>query len=175
MLDQGFVSNHPEEVRQMLRDRNMGTEILDVFLTANQARKLAVAEQEALAAEQNRVSEAIRLRKGKDVAELLQRATELKLALAGMVTRVTGLKQETHNALAMIPNMPHKSVYDELVGMQEEYLREHPPIPTYRRVFEWSDGELTVEVVPAPASESFNTWPLCPKCEVPQCKGCWGC
>uniref|UniRef100_A0A7C2I3I4 Serine--tRNA ligase n=1 Tax=Ammonifex degensii TaxID=42838 RepID=A0A7C2I3I4_9THEO len=112
MLDLKFIRRNPEAVREALRKRGYGEEIVDEILQGDAAwrEKLMVLEQ--LKNRRNTVSEEIgRLKKAGDEASAL--VAEMRVLgdrIKELEAAVREREAENHKRLLNIPNTPHPSV-----------------------------------------------------------------
>ena len=77
MIDIKVIRDNPDAVRKSQEVRGEDPTLVDKFLLADDARRSAIVEFEALRAEQNILSKAVGSAKGEDKAALLENAKEL--------------------------------------------------------------------------------------------------
>ena len=144
MLDLKFVRNHPEKVREMLRNR--GNDLaLDAFEALDQKRREGLQVIEDLRHRRNTVSDDIAAmkRRGEDASTLIR---EMKALASEIKEREKGLPsvvERLNEILMVIPNIPHDSVPIGKDSADNPVLRTWGAIP--RMAFEplphWDIGE----------------------------------
>lgn len=77
MIDIKLLRDNPEAVKQSQRARGESVDLVDQVLRADEQRRTAIVEFEALRAEQNSLSKSIGSAKGDERTELLERAKTL--------------------------------------------------------------------------------------------------
>jgi len=106
MLDINYVRSHPEEIREMLRQRNTEGP-LDLVLEADGRRRTLLSETETLKAQRNAVSKEIG--RQKDSADRESKIAEMKQVgdrIAALDEEVRKADEELTRALSAIPNLP---------------------------------------------------------------------
>src|SRR5438093_9779398 len=115
VLDIKLIREKPEFVRQRLATRGAGDErLIDGILQADEARRKALAEVEALKATRNRVSKEIGALMGQkklDEAEAKKKETrDLGDRITALDAFVKGLEGARESILMRLPNLPHAKV-----------------------------------------------------------------
>jgi seryl-tRNA synthetase len=118
MLDPTFIRNHPEVVREAIRNKGEGAD-LDAVLGLDAARREALAEFEPLRAEQKRVSKQIAEKKkaGEDASVLLETMKTVAARVKELEAKAKQLDARFEEALRWIPNVPPP---DTPLGRAEE-------------------------------------------------------
>ena len=109
MIDIKRIKDDPEAVKAGLRAKEVDCdETVDRILELDAARRAAIAETEAMKAEQNKVSKQIpQLKKaGEDVAPIFARMAELKTKIAENDAKLTDIEAEYRTAMLSLPNLP---------------------------------------------------------------------
>ena len=91
MIDPKFLRENSDAVRQSQRARGESVELVDQVLAADEIRRTAIVEFEALRAEQNLLSKSVGSAKGEEKAQLLEKAK----ALASQVKEAESKKSAT--------------------------------------------------------------------------------
>ncbi|WP_334111023.1 serine--tRNA ligase [Thermodesulfitimonas autotrophica] len=112
MLDLKFIRRNPEIVREALKKRGYGDELLDLLLAVDTAWRERLATVEQLKSRRNAVSEEIgRLKKaGQDAAALVAEMRVVGDQIKELEGVVRGYEEEIRALLLSIPNIPHASV-----------------------------------------------------------------
>ncbi len=109
MIDIKRIKDDPEAVKAGLRAKEVDCdETVDRILELDAARRAAIAETEAMKAEQNKVSKQIpQLKKaGEDVAPIFARMAELKAKIAENDSKLTDIEAEYRTCMLSLPNLP---------------------------------------------------------------------
>lgn len=109
MIDIKRIKEDPEGVKAGLRAKEVDCDAqIDRLLELDGARRAAIAETDAMKAEQNKVSKEIPQRKkaGEDVTPIFARMTELKAKIAANDARLTELEAEYRTLMLSLPNLP---------------------------------------------------------------------
>jgi len=111
MLDLRFVRDNPEQIRQMLRNRQLDMD-LQPFLELDEQRRRILREVEELKHRRNVASEEIsRLKREKrDATGRIEEMKEVAQQIKSMDQELSGIEQKVRELLLFIPNMPHESV-----------------------------------------------------------------
>lgn len=111
MLDLRWIRAHPEEARRRLASRG-AVEPLDEVLRLDEEQRARLAEVEALRAQRNQASLAIRQQRqqGAPTAEARERARAIAAALAAAEPPLRAVEHALTQALQAIPNIPHPEV-----------------------------------------------------------------
>ena len=94
MIDPKFLRENVELIRSSQRARGESTELVDQVLKADETRRAAIADFEALRAEQNTLSKSVGATKGDEKNALLEKAK----SLAARVKDAESKKSETEAA-----------------------------------------------------------------------------
>jgi len=81
MIDVKVLREHPELVRASQKARGEDVSLVDKALAADEIRRAAIVEFEALRAEQNALSKSVGAAKGDEKATLLEKAKNLSTAV----------------------------------------------------------------------------------------------
>ena len=109
MIDIKRIKDNPEAVKAGYRAKEVDCdEAVDRILELDAARRAAIAETEAMKAEQNKVSKQIpQLKKaGEDVAPIFARMGELKTAIAANDEKLGTIEAEYRTLMLSLPNLP---------------------------------------------------------------------
>jgi seryl-tRNA synthetase len=115
MLDVQTLRDHPDRVRQAMRDKGAGDpELVDRVLAVDEQRRAAQTELQEAQTELNASSKQIGQLMGqgkRDEAQaLIQRTSELKQRVKELEDEPKRLDDEQHRLMLEIPNLPHPSV-----------------------------------------------------------------
>ncbi|MGB4503432.1 MAG: serine--tRNA ligase, partial [Syntrophaceticus sp.] len=118
MLDLKFIRSQQEVVREALAKRGNDFD-LDQVLVWDEKRRSIIAESEKLKNRRNTLSQEVgRLKAAKqDATELMDEVREISQRIKDADQELAELEQKLHQALLLIPNIPHESVP---VGTDEE-------------------------------------------------------
>ncbi len=109
MIDIKRIKDDPEGVKAAFRAKEVdcGGQV-DRILELDLARRAAIAETDAMKAEQNKVSKQIpQLKKaGEDVAPVFARMTELKGKIAANDEKLAAIEAEYRTLMLSLPNLP---------------------------------------------------------------------
>lgn len=106
MLDIAFIREEPEQVRTMLKLRQMDPSPVDAVLALDSERRSLLTDVEKLKAERNAVSKEIG--RSKDVAERQGKIEAMRLVgdrIAGMDSAIAGVESKLTALTATIPNL----------------------------------------------------------------------
>ena len=115
MLDVRRIRQNPEELREMLANRNKDAAVVDEFLSRDEQRRKLMAEVEEKKALRNQTSKQIGLAKQKGASEAETAAImDAMRRLGDEITAIDGdiadLDAATNDFLMNTPNYPHASV-----------------------------------------------------------------
>ncbi|MEI8033312.1 MAG: serine--tRNA ligase [Chlorobiaceae bacterium] len=115
MLDINLIRQHPEGIAEMLRNRQLATEVpkLELLLTLDKERKELVQRSDDMKALRNRVSKEVAdiKKSGTGSAEeLIGQMKSVSEEISGMDARLTELEEEIESILLALPNKLHPSV-----------------------------------------------------------------
>lgn len=111
MLDIKLLREHPEIIREALRNRNSPLSI-DPILDLDRSRRELLHECEQLKAKQNRVSAEIAEKKKakQDVSGAVESMRALRERIKQLQDRIQEADQRFRESLLAVPNIPHDSV-----------------------------------------------------------------
>jgi len=145
MLDLKLVRKNPELIKEGLKKRNSGTEIVDKFLKVEESRRQKLVLVEQMKNERNIVSEEIgRLKKaGQNAEEIVLKMRETSQKIKEVDEEIRVIEEELNQLLLDIPNLPHESVP---VGVDDSANQEvrrwgTPPEFTFSPQPHWDIGE----------------------------------
>ena len=115
MLDPKWIRAEPEAIAEKLRIKKFELDVAKLNILDGQRRELQL-ETESLQKERNSKSKSIGQGKaaGKDVSEILASMESIKNSLEEKKQQLDALKQELHDYLAGIPNVPDDDVTDNI-------------------------------------------------------------
>ena len=134
MLDIKLVRENPQRVKDAMRSRNKDMDaVVDELLALDVQRREAIAQSEALKAEQNQINKQIPALKkqGEDVSALLAKMKEASAESKRLSALVTELEQKQRDLLLTIPNIPHESVPVGKDDSDNVELRKNGTPPTF--------------------------------------------
>ena len=109
MIDIKRIKENPEAVKAGFHAKEVDCDqMVDRILELDTARRAAIAETEAMKAEQNRVSKQIpQLKKaGEDVAPIFKRMGELKASISANDQKLGEIEAEYRTLMLSLPNLP---------------------------------------------------------------------
>ena len=110
MLDINLVREHPEEVREALRKRNMDSAVVDEVQALDVVRRKLLTQVESLKAERNAVSRQIGLMKNPaDRQEKIAAMKQVGDQIAALDEQVRQVEDRLQGLVATIPNIPDPS------------------------------------------------------------------
>lgn len=126
MLDIRRIREKTEEIREGLRARGAGSEILEEVLELDRQRREAVNKVESLKEKRNKVSKEIgKLRKsGEDTTQIQAETRELGREIGKLDEKVRAVDEELAGLMLMIPNVPHPGVPPGLDESASRFVRE---------------------------------------------------
>lgn len=115
MIDPQFLRDHPDRVRQAIRDKRAGeAALVDRALEADRARREALTHLQQLQQQQGEVSRQIGplMKAGRrdEAAPLVERSNALKADLKAAEAAARAAEEDFRAAMLEIPNVPHPSV-----------------------------------------------------------------
>ena len=134
MLDIKLVRENPQRVKDAMRSRNKDMDaVVDELLSLDVQRRDAIAQSEALKAEQNQINKQIPVLKkqGEDVSALFAKMKEASAESKRLTALVTELEQKQRDLLLTIPNIPHESVPVGADDSDNVELRKNGTPPTF--------------------------------------------
>ena len=105
MIDIKVVRENPELIRQSQIGRREKPEIVDQVLMADDARRAAIVEFEALRAEQNLFSKSVGAAKGEEKVSLIERGKELSAQVKGAERRKNEAEAKVQSLILLLSNL----------------------------------------------------------------------
>ncbi|WP_067934503.1 serine--tRNA ligase [Alicyclobacillus kakegawensis] len=133
MLDIRAIRTNPDAFKAGLKRRNVGPEVIDNLLAADEQWRQALAEAERLKSVRNRTSEAIARKKKQgedasaDIAEMKRVAERIKQ----LDEEVREHEAAVQDQLLRIPNLPHESVPDGETDEDNVPIRHWGEVPRF--------------------------------------------
>lgn len=108
MLELKFVRNNPDVVREALRRRNMGTELVDTLLEYDKAWRECLVEGDKLKHERNVVTlEIAKLKKEKkDATSKIDEMRGISDRIKDLDEKIRDYESKIHEVMLSIPNIP---------------------------------------------------------------------
>ena len=113
MLDAKLIRNHPDMVKQAMKNRNKNMDgEIDQFLEIDKQRRALIQQTDELKNEQNKASKGIPLLKkqGADTTEIMARMKAISEKIKELDGKLSLLEEQQQNILYSIPNVPHETV-----------------------------------------------------------------
>lgn len=111
MLDVNTIRSEPEKIRTMLVNRNVGPEILDRFLGADEEWRKLTGENNELRKIRNRVSaEIAKMPKGSEKDASIAEMRDISDSIKRNDAKMAELELIREDCVLNIPNIPHESV-----------------------------------------------------------------
>ena len=144
MLDQRFVRQNPDAVRQAAANKNERVDV-DRFLDLDERRRELLQTVESLKQRRNTVSDEIARMKrdGEDASERIAEMREVSTRIKGIDTDLAGLQDSLQAILERLPNIPHSSVpvgADESANVEVRRWGNTPEVE-FERKAHWDIGE----------------------------------
>jgi len=127
MIDPRILRDDPDRVRASLAKREMDTEVVDRALSADSARRAAIAEFEAKRAEQKGLGKQVAQAQGDEKAALLARTKALAAEVKDAQARQGEAEEQWAAALSSLPNL---TAEESPAGGEEDFtVLEHVGSP----------------------------------------------
>ena len=144
MLDQRFVRQNPDAVRQAVANKNERVDV-DRFLDLDERRRELLQTVESLKQRRNTVSDEIARmkRNGEDASERIAEMREVSTRIKGIDADLAGLQDSLQAILERLPNIPHSSVpvgADESANVEVRRWGGTPEVE-FERKAHWDIGE----------------------------------
>jgi len=144
MLDQRFVRNNPDVVKQAAANKNERVDV-DGFLDLDARRRELLQTSESLKQRRNTVSDEIARMKrdGEDASARIEEMREVSARIKGIDTDLAGLQDSLQSVLERLPNIPHPSVpvgADESANVEVRRWGSTPEVE-FERKAHWDLGE----------------------------------
>jgi seryl-tRNA synthetase len=112
MLDIKRIREKEQEVRQGLLNRGADPALLDRVVALDRRRREILTQVESLKSERNTVSRELGIlkQKGQDISDKQHSMRELGDRIAGLDREVRSIETELHEAMLLLPNVPHPSI-----------------------------------------------------------------
>ena len=144
MLDQRFVRNNPDVVKQAAANKNERVDV-DRFLDLDVRRRELLQTSESLKQRRNTVSDEIARMKrgGEDASGQIAEMREVSARIKGIDADLAGIRDQLQDLLARLPNIPHPSVpvgADESANVEVRRWGDTPEA-AFERKAHWDLGE----------------------------------
>ncbi len=144
MLDQRFVRNNPDVVKQAAANKNERVDV-DGFLDLDARRRELLQTSESLKQRRNTVSDEIARMKrdGEDASARIEEMREVSARIKEIDTDLAGLQDSLQSVLERLPNIPHPTVpvgADESANVEVRRWGSTPKVE-FERKAHWDLGE----------------------------------
>lgn len=144
MLDQRFVRNNPDVVKQAAANKNEQIDV-DRFLDLDARRREQLQTSESLKQRRNTVSDEIARMKrgGEDASARIEEMREVSVRIKEIDGDLAGLQDGLQSVLERLPNIPHPSVpvgADESANVEVRRWGATPEVE-FERKAHWDLGE----------------------------------
>ena len=144
MLDQRFVRNNPDVVKQAAANKNERVDV-DGFLDLDARRRELLQTSESLKQRRNTVSDEIARMKrdGEDASARIEEMREVSARIKEIDTDLAGLQDSLQSVLERLPNIPHPTVpvgADESANVEVRRWGSTPEVE-FERKAHWDLGE----------------------------------
>lgn len=132
MLDLQYLREHPDEVRQRAKLKNVDVDV-ETILRVDANRRETLQRAESLRHERRKLSEDIgkRIKAGEDAEPLKEQVRRLGEEIKILEDEAAELEAELKNLLLRVPNLPHASVPVGKDESQNRVVREWGEKPTF--------------------------------------------
>ncbi len=149
MLDQRYVRNNPDTVKQAVANKNERVDV-DQFLDLDSRRRELLQTSESLKQQRNTVSDDIARMKrgGEDASGQITSMREVSARIKGIDADLSDLQDRLQDVLARLPNIPHPSVpvgSDESANVEIRRWGATPEV-AFERKAHWDIGE-TLDII----------------------------
>lgn len=110
MLALQFIRQHPDEVREAMRRRHEGVELVEQVIQVDARRRELLQQEEGLRAEQNRVSREIGAQRGKPSEAALQEMRQVRERIKEFEVERAECDARLDELLLRVPNLPDADV-----------------------------------------------------------------
>ncbi|MCY3772995.1 MAG: serine--tRNA ligase [Gemmatimonadetes bacterium] len=144
MLDQRFVRNNPETVKQAVANKNERVDV-DQFLDLDVRRRELLQTSESLKQQRNTVSDEIARMKrgGEDASARIEEMREVSARIKDIDAHLAGIQDSLQSVLERLPNIPHPTVpvgADESANVEVRRWGATPEVE-FERKAHWDLGE----------------------------------
>ncbi len=144
MLDQRFVRNNPDTVKQAAANKNERVDV-DRFLDLDTRRRELLQASESLKQRRNTVSDEIARMKrgGEDASGRIVEMREVSARVKGIDAELADIQERLREVLERLPNIPHPSVpvgKDESANVEVRRWGATPEVE-FERKAHWDLGE----------------------------------
>jgi len=105
VIDLKILRENPDLVRNSQKSRGEDVELVDQLIVADDAKRSAIVEFEALRAEQNTLSKSVGAAKGEEKVKLLENAKDLAVKVKSADTKRAQLEETAKQLLLQISNI----------------------------------------------------------------------
>jgi seryl-tRNA synthetase len=130
MIDLRLLRSAPDVVAAALARRGLDRDRVDHLLALDERRRSTIAAVDEARAEQKLASSSIGRASAEERPALIERAAELKRAVADLETELSEVEAEHASAFARVPNLPHPDAPDGQEG-DGVVLRTFNPRPEF--------------------------------------------
>jgi seryl-tRNA synthetase len=130
MLDIKFIRENADLVKAGAAKKHIEVDI-DRLLTVDDARKTLRAQLDERKAEQNRMSDRIRLAKDDEREKLIESMRHVKEGAAELEEQYASTMEEWQKLMLLVPNMPDMSVPDGVDDSANQEVRAWGEIPQF--------------------------------------------
>ena len=144
MLDQRFVRNNPDTVKQAVANKNERVDV-DRFLDLDIRRRELLQTSESLKQQRNTVSDEIARMKrgGEDASARIKEMREVSARIKDIDADLAGIQDSLQSVLERLPNIPHPTVpvgADESANVEVRRWGATPEVE-FERKAHWDLGE----------------------------------
>lgn len=130
MLDINFIREHADLVKDGARKKRIEVDV-DRLLAVDEERRRLRSDLDARKAEQNRMSDTIRLAKGEEREKLIVQMRHVKEGAAGLEEAYAKAMEEWQALMLMVPNIPDISVPEGASDADNQEVRAWGQAPSF--------------------------------------------
>lgn len=128
MLDIAYIRENPDKVKEGLKYKNFGPEIVDKVLESDAKRRDLIGQIELIRAERNKLNEEL---KSARTPELISKSTELKDKLQELEPLLRTVEEEFYSLMLQVPGIPLDEVPIGRDSTGNEVVRTWGEVPKF--------------------------------------------
>ncbi len=102
MLDIQFIRDHPKEVKENTKNKNLNPDVVDNLLVADTKRRELIGKAEVIRAERNKLNDALKTGR---TDELIAKSKKLKLKLETIEPELKQIEESFADLMLQVPNV----------------------------------------------------------------------
>lgn len=126
MLDINYIRENPDKVKEGIKNKNFGPEIVDKVLSSDTARRDLIGQIEVIRAERNKLNDQLKTDR---TPALIEESVNLKTKLESLEPKLREVEEEFNSLMLQVPGVPLEEVPVGKDGTENVIYRTWGEVP----------------------------------------------